>query len=345
MIKIDGSFGEGGGQILRVALALSAITGKPIKVFNIRAKRENPGLRPQHLLAVKALAEICNAKVEGAKIGSKELLFEPSSLKGGDYNFDVGTAGSVTLVLQALLPALCFAENPSRITIRGGTSVPKSPTVDYIKEVLLEHLKKLGFKASIELKKHGFYPKGGGIVEAEVFPSKLNNIILDNFGELLNIKIRSYSEGLPCHIVEREVNEALKIIGLKDDRIEFSKECNDPRSQNIGNYFFIKAKSRISIIGYDSVGAKGVPAERVAEIPTKNLIEAIRLNSATDYFAGDQLLIWLALSKGESLITTHKFTLHAFTTLHLLKEILEIDFSVEGNLEEFAKIRIFGKGF
>jgi len=168
LVEIDGSMGEGGGQILRTALALSAITGKPMRVYNIRARRDNPGLRPQHLTAVKAIAQICNARVKGAEVGSMTLEFYPSAIKGGSYTFDVGTAGSVPLVLQALLPVLAFADKPVTVKIRGGTDVPMAPTIDYVREVLARLTETLGYSFTIKVERRGHYPKGGGMVTVTV---------------------------------------------------------------------------------------------------------------------------------------------------------------------------------
>ncbi len=347
MRVIDGSFGEGGGQILRTALALATIKNEDVKIINIRAKRENPGLRPQHLLAAKAIAEICNGRLEGASIGSRELIFHPSKIKGGRYNFDVGTAGSVTLVLQALLPVVAFANEPIKITLKGGTAVPKSPTVSYFERIFLVHLQKIGFKAKIRVLRHGFYPKGGGIVEVETEPSQLKPLNLERFGSIKEIFIQAYSEGLPCHVVEREVTRSLEILesyNVSKELAKIEKLCFSPTSSNVGNFFFISASgSEDTVVGYDAIGMKGLPAEKVAQNPSVNLVENVfKTNAALDLFAGDQLLIWLALAKGSSSITTHKYTLHAYTTLHLLRDMLGIDFKVEGSLDSFARLTIRG---
>ncbi|MEM4696403.1 MAG: RNA 3'-terminal phosphate cyclase, partial [Desulfurococcaceae archaeon] len=159
-VVIDGSFGEGGGQILRYALSFSALTLKPVRIFNIRAKRDNPGLRPQHLTAVKALAEITKARVIGDRVGSMELYFEPKTRIGGSYRFDIGTAGSVSLVIQAILPTLLFANRSSRVELTGGTDVAWSPPIDYMRFVFLHNLKLMGIEASIELYRRGHYPRG-----------------------------------------------------------------------------------------------------------------------------------------------------------------------------------------
>jgi len=345
---IDGSFGEGGGQILRNSIAISALTGKPIKIENIRVKRENPGLRPQHLLAVKAIAELCDAQLEGAYIGSRELKFIPSRIKGGNFYFDVGTAGSISLVLQAVLPVLAFADSDSKITIKGGTAVPKAPTIEYLSQVLFKYLNKMGLKVNLEIQRHGFYPRGGGLVNVFVERTdELSPLILEKFGALEHLSIYSYSEGLPCHVVDREVSSSLSLLSRKsinEDLISIEKRCNEPRSNNIGNFFIITAKgSNASVIGYDKVGMKGLPAEKVAEEPTRELLENIfTTNAAVDMHAGDQLLIWMSLAKGESSIFTHKYTMHAYTTLYLLKKLLAIEFEVIGEIDKPARIKIKG---
>ncbi|MCS7099566.1 MAG: RNA 3'-terminal phosphate cyclase, partial [Sulfolobales archaeon] len=168
MLEIDGSFGEGGGQILRTAVALSAITGTDIRVVNIRARRPEPGLKRQHLTGILAAAEMCNAVVEGAQVGSTEVVFKPGSIRGGEYRFDVGTAGSVTLVLQTLLPIAAFADSPVAIEVSGGTDVPWSPPVDYLRYVVKPHLERLGYAFGVELVRRGHYPRGGGLVRVSV---------------------------------------------------------------------------------------------------------------------------------------------------------------------------------
>jgi RNA 3''-phosphate cyclase len=350
MIKIDGSFGEGGGQILRTAIALSAITGKAIHIYNIRAKRDNPGLRPQHLTAVKAIAEICNAKVEGLKISSKEITFIPGHVSAKNYEFNVGTAGSVTLVLQALLPVLNFAEKPIFVRLIGGTEVPKSPTFSYFRNVLLYYLFKMGLKINVNLLKHGFYPRGGGIVEVELEPSKLQSIYYENFGKIEEIYFEAYSEGLPEHVTIREINEAFNVLSdynISKELIKFNKKSVslEESKGNIGNFFFIMAKgSHNAVLGYDSIGLKGIPAEKVAREPVQLILENIfKTNAPLDIFAGDQILIWASLAKGTTSFRTHKLTLHAFTTLYILKEILDIKYSIEGKLNEVSRIIIEGK--
>ncbi|MDK2383414.1 MAG: RNA 3'-terminal phosphate cyclase, partial [Candidatus Korarchaeota archaeon] len=174
LIRIDGSYGEGGGSILRYALSLSAVTLKPVEVYNIRAKRKKPGLRPQHLNAVMALAKLTEAHVEGARVGSTRVLFVPKNKRGGSFEVDISTAGSVTLVIQALLPACLTSDSDVRFLIRGGTDVPMAPPIDYMREVFLPNLTMMGAHAEIRLIRRGHYPKGGGLVELRVWPSDLS---------------------------------------------------------------------------------------------------------------------------------------------------------------------------
>ena len=251
-------------------------------------------------------------------------------------------------MLQALLPVLVFAQDDSYITIEGGTSVPKSPTINYFEDVLLFHLKKMGVNVKITLMRHGFYPKGGGIVNVEIKSvDELRPLNLDRFGEIKKLKLYAYSEGLPCHIVEREIDKSISLINGKvaKEVIEIEKRCVNPSSSNVGNFFFIFALgSQDTVLGYDGIGQKGLPAEKVAEKPTLEIIQNIFVsNAAVDMFAGDQLLIWMALAKGVSSITTHKYTMHAYTTLHLLRQLLGIEFQVEGSLDKPARIKIQGK--
>lgn len=208
-IAIDGSYGEGGGQILRVSIALSAVTGKPVKIYNIRAKRSPPGLRTQHATAVKAVAQLDDAEARGLKGGSSDVSFYPKSPKAGDFIFDAGTAASTTLILQSLMPAMAFSPGRVSVEVRGGTNAHWAPVVDYLQGVLLPTLSKMGLKGNVTLIRRGFYPRGGGVVKAFVEPvKKLQPIVLTDFGEVKRISGLAYSSRLPSHVVERMVRSA-----------------------------------------------------------------------------------------------------------------------------------------
>ncbi len=186
VISIDGSHGEGGGQILRTALSLSAVTGKPFAIENIRARRSKPGLMRQHLTAVKAAAAICGAKADGAEVGSTRLRFEPGSLKAGEYAFNIGSAGSTSLVLQTVLPPLALADGASRVTLQGGTHNTGAPPFEFLDRAFLPLIRRIGFNADVELRRFGFYPAGGGEVRVEIqAPSTLEPLVIDERGAAL----------------------------------------------------------------------------------------------------------------------------------------------------------------
>ena len=214
IFEIDGSYGEGGGQILRTTLALSTLLLKPVKVFNIRVKRSNPGLQAQHLTGVKALAELCNAEVFGAFKGSKELIFKPRERRCGKFRFDIGTAGSISLVIQAILPALVFAPCKTIVEITGGTDVAWSPPIDYVRFVLLPILSKMGVKADVKIIRRGHYPRGGGhvILIVEPVENKLKPINEIEFGNIKEIRGISHCVKLPKHVAERQAKSAKEFL-------------------------------------------------------------------------------------------------------------------------------------
>ncbi len=329
LVEIDGSMGEGGGQILRTAIALSAITGKPIRIYNIRVKRDNPGLRPQHLTAVKAIALLCNGKVKGAEIGSLTLEFYPGTIRGGNYVFDVGTAGSISLVLQAILPVLAFADTRVIVKIRGGTDVPMAPTIDYMREVLSRLVSSLGYQFNIHVEKRGHYPKGGGLVLTTIEnpPQEFKPRDFIEKGELKSINIRSHAVKLPRHVSERQAKSASSIIREKLRvepivELEYYEEGKDPHL-GPGSGVTVWAIFQNTVIGSDSLGAPGKRAEIVGEEASKKLIEDISTGAALDRHASDMIPLYLSLAKGTSTIYGAMLTLHTITVLNLLKLILE----------------------
>ncbi|HEY7699891.1 MAG TPA: RNA 3'-terminal phosphate cyclase, partial [Vicinamibacteria bacterium] len=213
LLEIDGSYGEGGGQLLRTAIALSAVTGREVAVRDIRAKRDRPGLAPQHLAAVAAVAKVCRARVEGLSLRSREVRFAPAEISGGpqeEYRFDVGTAGSVGLVLQALLPLWVAGGHEAAVTVTGGTDVPHAPPLDYLRNVLLPLLGRLGVEAHIEAIRRGYYPRGGGEVRVEVARGSLKPLNLDERGAILAIEGRAHVSSLPEHIATRMRDAAVE---------------------------------------------------------------------------------------------------------------------------------------
>ena len=350
-IVIDGSMGEGGGQIFRTAIAYAAVTRKPVMIKNIRAKRKNPGLRPQHLSALKALAIITNAKIRGAYISSQQVYFEPQMIKGGKYKIDPGTAGSISLIIQAVLPALLYANDSVEIEIRGGTDVPMAPPIDAIRYVLIPFLNKLlGEKISLELIRRGHYPKGGGIVKLEVEPiEKIPPFKLTNQGKIEKIFGVSHCVRLPKHVAERQARSAQRILEEHnykniDISIEFYTPERDPHL-GPGSGIVLWAKSDAEILlEADSLGERGKPAERVGEEAAKKLVEQIERGGAVDVHHTDQLIPFMALASGESIIKSSEISLHTLTAIEVAKQIIGAKFYVEGKLNSPGLIKAVGIG-
>ncbi len=349
-VVVDGSMGEGGGQILRTAIAISAIAGRKLKIINIRAKRDPPGLRPQHLTAVRAIARISGGKLRGDSVGSTELEFTPGNIRGGSYVFDVGTAGSISLVLQALLPVMAFADSSVKVVIRGGTDVLRAPTIDYVREVLVRLLDFLGFKVKVSVKRRGHYPKGGGIVEAVVEEPPLGFKGFDFIerGSLLKARIRSHAVRLPAHVAVRQAKSAsmyvLRAIGVEPEvEIETYKQGLDPHI-GPGSGILAWLEFERTVMGGDSVGAKGKPAEIVGKEAARSLVEDYMTGAALDRYASDMIPLYLALSKGVHTMTGARLTSHAETLIRLLDLILEgFRYEIlEGKPNEPFKIRIEG---
>jgi RNA 3'-terminal phosphate cyclase (ATP) len=338
IVNIDGSMLEGGGQIIRTATALSAILGVPIRIFNIRAKRKPQGLRQQHLTAVKAVASLSNAYVENLLVGSTEIVFKPKQIKGGSYNIDVHTAGSITLVLQALMPVAAFANSSVVVKIKGGTNVPMSPPIEYLQEVLLPLLKVLGINIQVKLLRYGFYPKGEGIVQAHIEPTKnINSINITEDFTVKRVFGIAYSSRLPQNIVERMSKTARNILiqeGFDVDIETLSLQPNNPLcavSPGCGISIFAESLNGLRI-GANSLGELGKPAEKVAEEASKTLIKQIRIGAPIDKHLGDQLIIWISLANGASKIRVSEYTLHTATCIELCKMIANAEFKVYGNI-------------
>jgi len=350
LIEIDGSMGEGGGQILRNAVALSAVLLKPIHVYNIRAKRSNPGLRPQHLTGVKAVAALASAEISGLRVGSKEIIFKPKKLEGGRLFFDAGTAGSTTLMLQSLMPAMAFSSGPVEVELRGGTNNPMAPPVEYFKMVLLPVLEKMGCKFEIALLRRGFYPKGGGVVKAKSAPvDKLSPIRLLEFGGVKRIKGLSYSCRLPSHIVERMAATAERILKTRGYDVDIKKEVLKPGDKACSldpgcGIILVAELESGALLGSDNLGKLGVPAEKVAEDAVNDLLKQIDSEAPVDKHLGDQLVIWASLADGVSEYRVSELTLHTLTSIELCKILSGAEAEVLGRVGEAATVKIKGIG-
>ncbi len=330
-IHIDGSQGEGGGQVLRSSLALSLVTGKPFTIDHIRAKRAKPGLMRQHLTAVRAAAEVGQCEVDNAKIESMRLDFRPGKVRGGDYTFNIGTAGSATLVLQTVLPALMLADEPSTLTLRGGTHNPMAPPFDFLQRVYLPLVERLGPKFETTLVKHGFYPAGGGEFRIEIKPvDKLSNLELTHRGEIVERKGKILLARLPKHIAEREKNTILQKTGWSDDsvRIETITQSAGP-----GNIMMLETVSENVTELFTGFGEINVSAEAVAQKAVAQYREYLSGEVPVGKYLADQLMLPLGIAawqgSGPSLFRTLHLSQHSRTHADILKRFLEIDIKAE----------------
>jgi|Deesub1362A_J573_1020465.scaffolds.fasta_scaffold00886_12 RNA 3'-terminal phosphate cyclase (ATP) len=312
MIEIDGSYGEGGGQILRVAIALAGILKEDLRVFNIRKGRKNPGLAPQHLTTLRTASKLCDAELIGAKFRSTEVVFKPRELKKVKMNVDIGTAGSITLLLQCLLPMMMV--KGGELTITGGTDVKWSPTVDYFSNVFLKALNK---KVELKVIRRGLYPVGGGRVQITVEPSEFKRVrILKPLEE--RIKGVSLCSRLPIHVAERQKRSALEILGDADI------EVLNPDAPSPGSSITIWKGYK----GACELGEKGRPAEEVGRRCAEILKEELMNSGATDYHLADQLIIYMALG-GSSEITTSKISDHTKSAIWVVEKFLDVKFEIE----------------
>ncbi|EFB5470876.1 TPA: RNA 3'-terminal phosphate cyclase [Escherichia coli] len=306
MIALDGAQGEGGGQILRSALSLSMITGQPFTITSIRAGRAKPGLLRQHLTAVKAATEICGATVEGAELGSQRLLFRPGTVRGGDYRFAIGSAGSCTLVLQTVLPALWFADGPSRVEVSGGTDNPSAPPADFIRRVLEPLLAKIGIHQQTTLLRHGFYPAGGGVVATEVSPvASFNTLQLGERGNIVQMRGEVLLAGVPRHVAEREI----ATLAGPGNTVSLEVE-----SENITERFFV-------------VGEKRVSAEVVAAQLVKEVKRYLASTAAVGEYLADQLVLPMALAGAGEFTVAHP-SCHLLTNIAVVERFLPVRFSL-----------------
>ncbi|HUU41850.1 MAG TPA: RNA 3'-terminal phosphate cyclase [Desulfatiglandales bacterium] len=340
-VHIDGRYGEGGGQVLRTALTLSALFKTRMHISHIRSNRKKPGLRPQHLLAVTALAAITGAKVEGAKVDSQKLIFTPGEIKAGNYRFQIGTAGSTGLVMQTIIPVLLFGKAPSRVEISGGTHVPWSPSFHYIEAVFLPALRKMGADVSIDIDKWGWYPKGGGNIRALIKNvGELKAINLTNRGKLLDLYMLSAVSNLPLHIAERQRDQAMKQIG----RLGVSPRVSIENAPSIGQgtVLFLAAQFEGSRVGFFSLGKKGKRAEEVADETCNEFLTFLDSKDVIDMHLADQLVLYMALAQGNSTFIAEDLSKHLLTNIWVIEHFLPVSFDVN---EETGKVGVEGIGF
>jgi RNA 3'-terminal phosphate cyclase (ATP) len=347
MITIDGSSGEGGGQVLRTSLALSAIAGQPLHIYNIRAARSKPGLQAQHLTSVRAAAAICGAELDGAAMGSQSFVFRPAHPpQAGEYVFDVteargsGSAGATTLILQTVLLPLALAEGESHVTIRGGTHAPFSPPFPYIHHVYLPTLWRMGVRAQVELQRYGWYPAGGGEITLTIQSNggTLRPVTLTERGQLREVRGTAAVSNLPSHIAQRMANRAVNV--LKETGIQSHVEAAHVEATGPGAGIFVIAEYEHSVAGFTAYGRKGLPSEHVADSACHDLIAYHRSHAATDMHLADQLVLPAALATGESRWTTCRVTQHLLTNAWVVRQFLDIPINITGDKNEPGEIVI-----
>jgi RNA 3'-terminal phosphate cyclase (ATP) len=344
MLEIDGSYGEGGGQILRTALSLSCLTGSPFRISNIRQGRHRPGLMPQHLAAVRAAQAITGAALQGAEPGSTTLDFTPHALRGGEYSFDIGTAGSVTLVLQTLVLPLLQADRPSRVTLTGGTHVPASPSFHYLQQVFAPMLHRLGGRLRVSIHAYGFYPRGGGRICAEILPAReLQPLSIGTSEGLHRILGSSGVCNLPQGIAERQRTAALAMLDdtLGDSRVTAEIDCLSAQGSGQGTFLFLRADSADLRAGFTALGARGKRAEAVGTEAAEELCRHQSSGAELDPHLADQLVPYLALCRRESTFTTSCITSHLLSNLWVVGCFMPMRFTVEGDEGQAGRVSIY----
>ncbi len=329
MIEIDGAQGEGGGQILRSALALSILTRTPFRIVNIRAKRANPGLQAQHLQAVKAAARISHAEVEGAALRSTQLVFKPRGKEPGRYTFDIGTAGSTLLVVQTVYLPLAAVHGHSVVTAIGGTHVPWSPCFHYLKWVWCPFLSDMGFRCDLRLERAGFYPRGGGrVVFEEDGIERIEPLRLTERGQLVRLWGFSAVANLPLSIAERQRNQALR--RLEREGYCAKVEIGELRAVSPGTVVVLVAEFENTRAAYVGLGARGKPAERVADEAVDGLLGFLASDATVDEYQADQLLLPLAVAEEPSYYRTPRVTNHLLTNAEVVRRFLPAKIEVSG---------------
>jgi len=329
MIEIDGSYGEGGGQIVRTAVALSGVTGKPVRVFNIRANRPKPGLAAQHTKAIETVKLLTNADVRGLFVGSTDFSFTPGENAGGNFEIDIGTAGSITLLLQCALPVAVFSSRPTELKITGGTDVAWSPPFDFFRYIFLPMLAEMGAEVSVELLRRGYYPRGGGCIRVKVNPSGIKGLVLqiDDRREITGV---SHSSCLPG-VAQRQTESARKFLKNAGYNAKIDVEERNEVSTGSGITLWSGCKSG------SALGEKGKRAEKVGEEAAAALLGEMRSGGAVGMHLADQIVPYMALASGNSGMTVRELTMHAKTNIWATQKFLDRKFEVK---EEEGKIRV-----
>ena len=327
MLHIDGSYGEGGGQILRYAVSLSVYTQKPVEITNIRKKRPNPGLRPQHLTAISCMKALCNAKTEGLSIGSLKLTFSPGMIQPGEYFFDVGTAGSIILVFQACILSALQTKKPITIRLIGGTDVKWSPSWDYFSFIFLPLIQKMGVKIDATLIKRGYYPKGNGEATITIHPiKKISALKLVKKQLFKQVDGIIHIANLPSHISKRMKHSALKEI-IKNN-MQSSIQIKETATSSPGVGITLWSESASTVLGSTVIGERGMSSEQVGKTAVDQLLEEIKLKATVDIYAIDQLLPYMAITNADSICYIKALSSHTNTAMWLLKQFFKVKFEM-----------------
>ena len=342
IIEIDGSHGEGGGQIVRSSLALSLVTGKPFAIDNIRAGRKKPGLMRQHLTAIRAAAQVGQASLEGDAIGSRQLTFTPGDITPGDYHFSIGTAGSTTLVLQTVLPALCIARGESKLTLEGGTHNMFAPPFDFLEKAYLPLVCRMGPKIDATLHRPGFYPAGGGCFTVNVKPAELlGPLELIERGAITNRRVRGIVANLPDHIARRECETIAK-------KTSWDESCfaieNVNGSRGPGNVVIIELESSLVTEVITGFGKAGVKAEGVATQALQEARHYIQADVPVGEHLADQIMLPMAIGAwqgtGGGSFRTLGLSLHSKTHIEIIQKFLEVQIKVEQHARHDHQVTI-----
>lgn len=341
MIDIDGSFGEGGGQILRSSLALSLLTGQPFKLRKIRANRQpKQGLRPQHLACVRAAAKIGNAKVTGDAVGSSNLTFEPAEVTPGNYHFAIGTAGATALVLHSVYLPLALSGKTSEVVLEGGTHNEKAPCYHFLETTWRAYMRRMGIDVSLEMERPGFYPRGGGKIVARIEPCKaMRPLKLAEHQKAKSATILSAVAGLAEHIAKRQARRAtvrLRDAGLDPD-VTFEVWQGGP-----GCVLAITLNGPVPTLFY-GLGALGKPAEKVADDAADEAIPHLNTGMPVDPHSADQLLLPLSIADGESEYHVSCVSKHLTTNAAIIKLFLDRDIAIDGDEGEPGIVKVAGR--
>jgi RNA 3'-phosphate cyclase len=333
MMEIDGSQKSGSGTILRLSVALAAITRQPLHIINIRQSRPQPGLKPQHLEAVLTAGKLCNAKIQGAKLGSKELWFTPHEIEGGNIEALIETAGSIPMLLLATLPICLFAKNPVYLHVaKGGTDTTHAPTINYLRNVFLPALRQMGVEAEITVQKYGYYPKGMGEATMAVKPNhRLNSLTLKSFGNLKSIIGVSVGTFLADRqVAERQAKAAEDYLaqnGFRAD-IQIINDQSNPIQKGSSIVLWAETDTRV-IIGADAIGELRKMSEVVGKEAAQRLNAELSVRPTVDIYLADMLIPYIALTEGKSVFFVREVSEHIESNIWLVEKMLNVRFSIK----------------